>query len=897
MTDQATSPDPSRILIVEDDSVVALRIERLLTDLGYAVSGVVSTGERALSSVKTHPPDLVLMDIHLAGEMDGIETAAWIRARFDVPIVYLSAYSEQMALEAVKHTQPYGFLAKPIRDQALGATVEMALYKHRLEARLCKSEDRNLGDFYELILDNVQDGIWVTDEDERIIYFNQGMTHIAGVKARDVLGLRVTQDFPPETTEHFLKFYRKAKQKGQPQSYQAQVVTPAGRTTIQSGWLIPRFEDGEYAGMICTTQDITQQVRAEAALRESEERLRRLIESTNDLIFLTDLGGRYLYYNGPSRYGLTSSDVSGKTPYDWFPPDVAARMMEKARQVATDGQEATFEERIEWQGQTLWFLDHMFPVRDDAREIIAVGTISRDITERVQAQEALRESEETLGRIIEGTQAMLVNVDARGRITYVNDGAAAMLAYRPEALIGQFYLRFVYPEDRARVNSTYIAQIEKGIPSTSLEFRVTTGNGDVRWVNFVAHPIDQEGQTGLALDITERKRAEEALRAAKNRLQILHEIDAAILTAQSPKAISRAALEHLYALIPYQFASVSKIDLARQRAREIIVLTPEGPMETEMSTWQPLSKAGQAITAAQEGQTRLVQDLSALETLSPLEHYLDNLGVQAYVSLPMVTQDELVGSLNLAVDAPDFFQSDHIEILEQIAASLAIALRQANLLAQTQRDAETQALLLRDVNHRVMNNMTMILSILKLEMQQQRTPEAEAVLRTVLQDISGRVRGMATVHRMLSSTQEEALDPGAVVSEIIHAALSGSPIQHQVAVKVDAPDDLPRVSAKQAMALALIINELTTNSVKHAFADRSEGQIRVQVERMATGEGGSNVRLVFQDDGPGWPEDVLAGERHNMGLWLVQASVTYTLNGQVTWYNDGGAVIEIQIPT
>jgi two-component sensor histidine kinase len=147
---------------------------------------------------------------------------------------------------------------------------------------------------------------------------------------------------------------------------------------------------------------------------------------------------------------------------------------------------------------------------------------------------------------------------------------------------------------------------------------------------------------------------------------------------------------------------------------------------------------------------------------------------------------------------------------------------------------------------------------------------------------------------MLSNAQSDSLDPGQLADKVIHAALSSAPIQCPVAM--DAAPELPRVSSKQAVTLALVLNELTTNSVKYAFVDRAAGQIGVRIEHAAGENGAPRVRLVYRDDGPGWPDAVLDGERDSTGLWLIEASVTHNLGGEIAWYNDGGAVAEIQFP-
>ena len=119
----------------------------------------------------------------------------------------------------------------------------------------------------------------------------------------------------------------------------------------------------------------------EKKLRESEERLRLLIESTEDIITVQDLSGKFLYFNGAHRYGISPDDVVGKMPADLLSPDIAERLIERITQVATDGKSATIEKEIKIQGETVWFSAHLYPLRDRADQITSVATIARNITE------------------------------------------------------------------------------------------------------------------------------------------------------------------------------------------------------------------------------------------------------------------------------------------------------------------------------------------------------------------------------------------------------------------------------------------------------------------------------------------------------------------------------------
>ncbi|ABE53145.1 response regulator [Methanococcoides burtonii] len=122
-----------KILIVEDEKIVALGIKKMLKNLGYLVPSIASSGEEAISKAEITFPDLVLMDIMLKGDMDGVEAADQIRKRFEVPVVFLTAYSDEKILERAKRTNPYGYIIKPFEENSLHATIELALHNYKEE--------------------------------------------------------------------------------------------------------------------------------------------------------------------------------------------------------------------------------------------------------------------------------------------------------------------------------------------------------------------------------------------------------------------------------------------------------------------------------------------------------------------------------------------------------------------------------------------------------------------------------------------------------------------------------------------------------------------------------------------------------------------------------------------
>jgi CheY-like chemotaxis protein/tetratricopeptide (TPR) repeat protein len=164
------------ILIVEDEAILAEDIKEVLEEYGYRVCAIAQTGEQALSGFFDFQPDLILMDINLPGNIDGIEAAARITKNFPVPIVYLTAFSDGETITRATKTNPYGFLVKPFRKETVHSTIQVALAKNRLDTDI-----RNSREWIDLTFRNIDRGIIVIDTDGRIALVNSFTERLLGI--------------------------------------------------------------------------------------------------------------------------------------------------------------------------------------------------------------------------------------------------------------------------------------------------------------------------------------------------------------------------------------------------------------------------------------------------------------------------------------------------------------------------------------------------------------------------------------------------------------------------------------------------------------------------------------------------------------------------------------------
>ncbi len=250
----------TRILVVEDESIVALDIQERLESLGYDVPTPVGSGEKAIVQAGSLRPDLVLMDIQLQGQMDGIEAADHIRRQFGIPVIYLTANADDSTVERAKFTEPFGYVIKPFEERELHTTIEVALYKHQSEHRLKESEER-----YRLLAELSPEAI-IVQTDDGIVYANAAAASLFG--ARDVetlLGRTVADFIDLERRENFRARERHLRENQQSDLKAEKFVRLDGKVRDVEVVMASVVYGGKSATQILT-RDITERRRAEEQL-------------------------------------------------------------------------------------------------------------------------------------------------------------------------------------------------------------------------------------------------------------------------------------------------------------------------------------------------------------------------------------------------------------------------------------------------------------------------------------------------------------------------------------------------------------------------------------------------------------------------------------------------------
>jgi diguanylate cyclase (GGDEF)-like protein/PAS domain S-box-containing protein len=263
------------ILVVEDEAIIAYNLQRILTGFGYQVPETVESGLKAVLAVEILKPDLVLMDIQLQGEMDGIEAAYCIHAHHDLPIVYLTAYGEDSRLVQASQTAPYGYMVKPVQDRELRATIEMALLRHKLDLKLKESEIA-----YRQLYHNTPAMLQTIDPGGNITQVSDYWLAMFGYTREEVIG-HSALDFVSENWRSYIleDCLPKFMHNGAIRDIECQFVSKDGRLVdVYFSAVSVKNENGDLLHVLVALIDITARKRAEASERDQ----RTLAEALRD---------------------------------------------------------------------------------------------------------------------------------------------------------------------------------------------------------------------------------------------------------------------------------------------------------------------------------------------------------------------------------------------------------------------------------------------------------------------------------------------------------------------------------------------------------------------------------------------------------------------------------------
>jgi len=550
-----------KVLIVEDDRLIAENSSMMLKTQGYEVSDICNSSESALNSIKTNPPDIVLVDILLKGEQDGINFADTLRQDYDIPFVYVTATSDEHILERAKVTSPYGYIIKPFNDRDLHSNIEMALYKYHSETRLGllnemlyalndisrHSEDTmdEVG-YLNLLCDTLVRGpsfyyVWagLFGNDQKIrfrMHRNKGNLpqDIDPLKSDQTLedSINGVLDQPGSTASALI--YEGSDDGILGENFPGRSIVSARigfgndvygalsavvlpRTSSNAEFLRLFAELANKVGSGLHALASQKQVgKARTDLARSEERFNRFTEIAQDIIVVHDITGMINYVNPStaSLLELPGSEIINK-PLEHYVAKRSLPELDERLKMRSRGEFGT----LRYEMYLLAHSGEEIPIEVSSNPILENDIITnflligRDMRQRKEQDAQLKK----LSRVVEQSPAAIVITDSKGRITYVNPTFTTMTGFIMEDVLGDFPAFLGTDNSITDISTDIRTTTKKGVWQG--EFESFRANKEKFWVHATISAItDEDGNhsyIGILEDISDKKQAVLDLESSK----------------------------------------------------------------------------------------------------------------------------------------------------------------------------------------------------------------------------------------------------------------------------------------------------------------------------------------------------------------------------------------------
>lgn len=839
-------PGGKTILLVEDEPLVAMAERRTLEQHGYRVVPA-STGERALEIAAGQSEiDLVLMDINLGPGIDGIEAAEYILEIRDVPVVFLSSHTDPAVVEKTERITSYGYIVKNSGDTVLLTSLKMAfrLFQSRRLAAVTFDHSINGLCVHRLLYDEA--GV---PYDCEYLKVNEAFERQTGFAAKDVIGRTVGDLYPRGEAREIIDLY---------------VDVISNRTPVRKEiWFEPTAswyelsvfptQGDEFTAVV---QNVTERKVALEGLAQEKERLRVTLQSVGDAVLATDAEGRVTFVNRVAEQltGYSADAATGQPLSDIFrivnafnrepTENPVERVLEEGRIVGL----ANHTVLLSADGGEYQIADSAAPIRDAEGRIIGVVLVFRDVTEEYAIQQELRERERDMARAQQLANLGSWRIDMSSGVVTASPQAHRIYGVEEPEISFQRVQTYPLPGYRKMLDAALRELVEHGTPY-DVEFEIRRPNdGEIRFIHSIAeYDAEQNAVIGTLQDITDLKQTEQALREGRTRF--------ATITELSPIGIATVDAD---GVITYANSTAERI-LGLQRD-QITSRTYDAP------EWEHTAPDGGPFPDEDQPFTIVKR------TLKP------TFDVRHGITWPDGRHIELSINASPILDGDGGFRG--------MVATLEDITERKRAEEQVQTLLDEKETLLRESHHRIGNNMNTLQSLLSLQSQATNSPQ----VADALEDASNRIQAMARLYdRLFRDTLTEPMSVREFLLPLIDEIVGILSPLVPVRVATDMDDVL--LDPRTLTTVGIAVNELVTNSVKHAFAGKKEGHISVAATRRD-----SRTVLTYRDDGPGLGGEAPGSAATGFGMKLVEMMVE-NLGGKMRVHPGPELRIDLELPS
>ncbi len=527
----------------------------------------------------------------------------------------------------------------------------------------------------------------------------------------------------------------------------------------------------------------------------------------------------------------------------------------------------------------------------DINRFDALAAQLTGIIARKQANAALQRSEALYHSLVENIPQNIFRKDKTGRFTFVNNNYCQMVGKPAEEILGKTDFD-LHPKEQAqkyRRDDNFVMTSGKTLDIIE---KHKVHSGATHYVRVVKTPLFDGksviGIQGIFEDITLQKENEDRLKQYSKRLNLLHEIDRAILTAVSPVEIATAVLKPLLRLIPARRISVVELSEATNTGRILATAGDIHPVGLQTGTVFSLEHYP-VYRQYQNSPDNITQTYLALSE-SPIEQKLKNESIAAALNVMLIFNNELIGALNFGFAHAEDILPEYREIAREVGDSLAVALKQAQQTEKIQEESAAKTRLLQEIDHRVRNNLAAIAGMIYLEIRQAETTHTPISQKT-LEAINVRVRSLAALHELLATHTWNPLPLRDVASRIFNAVCRAINTNDNE-ILVDIATTNIMVPPQTAHHLTMLFAEIIFSIVEYALQKYNRLVVRVSFE-----EGETQVTLTFCVEGVVFPKTLLDNPPDSAGMTLLNAAVKQSLHGEWHMANkNGSGVITIRFP-